>query len=771
MLLSACLIVKNEELTLEKCLSSLKDIVDEIIVVDTGSTDKTVEIAERFTSNIYFYEWDNNFANARNESLRHASGDYVLIIDADEYFDENTKHELRPFLEKHKISAGFLTVNNYTGSFYGKIENTPVLLLRIIKSGVYYSEAIHEQLDPKIYHSEYPVVNIPVTLNHIGYMKEIIDSKNKKVRNMTILDELLKDKPDDIFQKVNLIAEYIRSGDFNQALELVENVYMELDIANKIKNNTYSTGNEHIVARNYKFYIIALYNLGKYEKAIEIAKEAYSVLPMITEYIYLLARLYIQLEKPIEAKYWFYRCIQQGELKVTFYEYLIGSGDFLAYLGLGMVWSNLGDEQVALNNYLQSFFRQPMISSNVMFYLVYLLPKDSKILYDYIESRICDTESYHIYAEACANFSIDDSIIIIERAEGKYGKSLITERARMAIHIRENTFDTLSENNFTPYHHLWFGIYYADKGMVEKATYHLTLSEELGHCILTFLTSMTQEKKITIPISPYARDLIAMDCTNLFKIWAPYAPDIKEAWLHFEYSPFHDLLFAIDWPGETVNQCQINVQNSLREKDINKAQEWLHRALSFPSTVTKILLEADLWIANQNMLNAIKILTFGKIVHDESIAIDNALIQLTGSKDALTILKSIRKTRKLEDLLMNPLDAYRKNVVDTMPLNIQLAQLHLRGAALTKQAKTMSEMGNIIKVRENIDELQEILTFLRSSLNPTLEISVQTDETYLFYYKMLIRWFLSPTEVPEEFDAFIEFWESWAKTWAKAQVK
>ena len=82
--ISLCMIVKNEEAFLEQCLKSIKDYVDEIIIVDTGSTDRTVEIAERFTDKIYFHAWENSFSKARNQSLAYATGDWIFIMDADE---------------------------------------------------------------------------------------------------------------------------------------------------------------------------------------------------------------------------------------------------------------------------------------------------------------------------------------------------------------------------------------------------------------------------------------------------------------------------------------------------------------------------------------------------------------------------------------------------------------------------------------------------------------------------------------------------------------
>ena len=95
MKISAALIVKNEEKYLARCLDSIKDQVDEIIIVDTGSTDKTLAIAKRYTDKVYYYKWHDDFAAARNNAFSYATGDYILSIDADEYLiSKNIKDEL-----------------------------------------------------------------------------------------------------------------------------------------------------------------------------------------------------------------------------------------------------------------------------------------------------------------------------------------------------------------------------------------------------------------------------------------------------------------------------------------------------------------------------------------------------------------------------------------------------------------------------------------------------------------------------------------------------
>ena len=115
MKISASMIVKNEEKVLANALDSISG-VDEIVIVDTGSTDNTIEIAKKYTDKIYSgaeYNWQDNFAYHRNQSLDRCSGDWILIIDADEHLD-NSIEEIREFLRTvpdNKTAVFFNTVS------------------------------------------------------------------------------------------------------------------------------------------------------------------------------------------------------------------------------------------------------------------------------------------------------------------------------------------------------------------------------------------------------------------------------------------------------------------------------------------------------------------------------------------------------------------------------------------------------------------------------------------------------------------------------------
>lgn len=97
--ISLCMIVKNEEKTLARCLDTVKDIVDEINIVDTGSTDRTKDIAKKYTDRIFDFPWNDSFSDARNESFRYATKDYILYLDADDVFLEKDREKLKKLKE------------------------------------------------------------------------------------------------------------------------------------------------------------------------------------------------------------------------------------------------------------------------------------------------------------------------------------------------------------------------------------------------------------------------------------------------------------------------------------------------------------------------------------------------------------------------------------------------------------------------------------------------------------------------------------------------
>lgn len=172
MTISLCMIVKNEEKVLRRCLDSIKDLMDEIIIVDTGSDDRTKEIAAEYTEHIYDFEWVNDFSAARNFAFSKASCDYIYSADADEAVDEENRQKFRAL--KETLLPEVEIVQMYYGNqlSFGTIYNydrelRPKLFKRL--RSFEWEEAIHEmvRLEPVIFDSDIEITHLPEN-NHAG---------------------------------------------------------------------------------------------------------------------------------------------------------------------------------------------------------------------------------------------------------------------------------------------------------------------------------------------------------------------------------------------------------------------------------------------------------------------------------------------------------------------------------------------------------------------------------------------------------------------------
>ena len=190
--LSVCMIVKNEEENLPRVLSSIQGLADEIIVVDTGSTDRTVEIARSFGAKVYFFEWCDDFSAARNESLRHATCDYIMWLDGDDEVPKPEHEIIKRDLLLKRGNAFYLHLKN---SMNG-VEDIS-LQLRIFpnKKGIRFSGRVHEQIIRAVAMAGIKISISEATIIHHGYYsnEEVLKKLN---RNIKILREELEKDPD-----------------------------------------------------------------------------------------------------------------------------------------------------------------------------------------------------------------------------------------------------------------------------------------------------------------------------------------------------------------------------------------------------------------------------------------------------------------------------------------------------------------------------------------------------------------------------------------------
>ena len=188
--LSACTITKNEALNIGKSIESYKEYVDEVIIVDTGSIDETVEIAESKGAKVFKFEWRNDFSAAKNFALDNATGDWIVFLDADEWFDGDTAKNIREAIEnasrKGYNSVACKMINFFTETEIMETAST----IRVFKhsDNIRFCRSIHETLFDVNTNVALPGIYTELfTINHSGYMKGLLARKAK--RNKTLLDK------------------------------------------------------------------------------------------------------------------------------------------------------------------------------------------------------------------------------------------------------------------------------------------------------------------------------------------------------------------------------------------------------------------------------------------------------------------------------------------------------------------------------------------------------------------------------------------------------
>ncbi|MCP4253973.1 MAG: glycosyltransferase [Candidatus Scalindua sp.] len=187
--LSLCMIVKDEEKSLPTCLESVKDYVDEIIIVDTGSTDSTVEIAESYNAIVYHHAWENSFSKARNYSLKYATCDWILIMDADEEIEENDAYKLRETIRDDDVSLIYMPAFSKEK---GGMNSSVYLIERVFRNNLdfRYEGIVHNTLK---FSGRCKSENI--VFYHYGYHLGDEQMERKFTRTSTLLKEQIKDDP------------------------------------------------------------------------------------------------------------------------------------------------------------------------------------------------------------------------------------------------------------------------------------------------------------------------------------------------------------------------------------------------------------------------------------------------------------------------------------------------------------------------------------------------------------------------------------------------
>ncbi|BAY08445.1 hypothetical protein NIES2098_16050 [Calothrix sp. NIES-2098] len=219
------MIVKNEAATLPKCLSSVKDVVDEIVVLDTGSSDRTPEIATGYGAKVHHYQWNNNFSTARNEALKYVTGDWILVLDADETLTPEIKPQIRSTIQ----SEEYLLLNLVRHEI-GAEQSPYSLVSRLFRNHpeIRFSRPYHALVDDSVAAilTKEPHWQIGylqgVAILHKGYQKNAIAQGNKYAKAQAAMEKFIAEHPYDPYVCSKLGALYVQTGKIKEGIELLK---------------------------------------------------------------------------------------------------------------------------------------------------------------------------------------------------------------------------------------------------------------------------------------------------------------------------------------------------------------------------------------------------------------------------------------------------------------------------------------------------------------------------------------------------------------------
>ncbi|MDZ8257429.1 tetratricopeptide repeat protein [Nostoc sp. ChiQUE01b] len=224
MSLSLCMIVKNEAATLPKCLSSVRKVVDEMIVLDTGSIDRTPNIAQQLGAKVHHFKWCNDFSAARNAALKYVTGDWILVLDADETLTPTIVPQLR-----EAIATDEYLLINLVRQEVGAEQSPYSLVSRLFRNhpDIRFDRPYHALVDDSVSEiltrePHWQIGYLPgVALVHTGYQKSAIAQNNKYAKAATAMEGFFATYPNDPYVCSKLGALYVQTGKISQGMDLL----------------------------------------------------------------------------------------------------------------------------------------------------------------------------------------------------------------------------------------------------------------------------------------------------------------------------------------------------------------------------------------------------------------------------------------------------------------------------------------------------------------------------------------------------------------------
>lgn len=346
--ISVCIIAKNEENHIEECCRHLQPYGFEIVLVDTGSTDHTVELARKYTDNIYHFDWCNDFSVAKNYAMQKASHDWILSLDCDEYIESLDVNILQQCMEQHPRSAGRILIRNrFTEN--GQTAYEQARVSRFVNRTYFQFEgAVHEQLVLKPISSDKTsvgnssddvssvskhVYNAPITVLHVGYDGSEEEIQAKSRRNIALLERELELQGADPYLYFQLGQSYRKLHDYEKALS-----YLDAGLAMDVNPDL------DYVQTMVESYGYTLLDLNRKQEALNLLS-VYDEFSRRADFVFLMGLIYMNNGLFQEA-------VQEFQKSTTMEEFAVdGVNSYKAFYNIGVIYECTGHADKAREAY------------------------------------------------------------------------------------------------------------------------------------------------------------------------------------------------------------------------------------------------------------------------------------------------------------------------------------------------------------------------------------------------------------------------------------
>lgn len=323
--ISLCMIVKDENVNLERCLKSAADYVDEIIIVDTGSDEDTIQIAKKYGAEIIKYKWNKNFSDARNKSLSCAKYPWILILDSDEELEKSSAEKIISLTEdKYAEAFTFNIIDKISSKKSNEEEKFASIRMFKNNKNYRYSGKIHEQLEnvSKIKDSNLNII-------HYGYIKSRVKKLDKTLRNIEILETELAENPKDPFCLFNLGNSYYVLKDMKKSEAYYKNAINYADVR------------LNFTSLLYRNYCLCLMELGKYSDALKWCNYTLSYYSDYPDIYYIKGQIYYETGILESSEKNFLKCIT-FKPELVKYTTMTGITNYMSYEYLSDIYEKMG---------------------------------------------------------------------------------------------------------------------------------------------------------------------------------------------------------------------------------------------------------------------------------------------------------------------------------------------------------------------------------------------------------------------------------------------